>query len=156
MRSVTTALVLAALSGAMGIDAGATPGSDRVGAYAVIERVVFEPSANNPARIQIWGAFALANRQDTSLYGPVERGYLYFRAESPKELATKEWNDLKALAGTKRIVAFGTRFGTSTRLRSEGEKPEAPDVYVAGLGVQTIRPDTDYAPIKALAAYIKR
>jgi hypothetical protein len=154
MRSVAITLVLVVLGAAIGVDA--EPGSDRVGAYAVIERVVFEPGANNPDRIQIWGAFALANRKDTTLYGPVERGYLYFRAESPRELATKEWNDLKALAGTKQIVSFGTRFGMSARLRSEGEMPEAPDVYMAGLGVQTIRPDTEYAPIKALAAYIKR
>jgi hypothetical protein len=151
MRKVASASVLAVIVGAISLGA-----SDRVGVYAVIEKTVLEPNAINPDRIQIWGAFALANRNDPSQYSHVQRGYLYFSAGSQKELSSKEWNDLKTVAGTKGIVAFGTRYGLSARVRANSEMPRAPDTYAPGLGVETIRPDTDYAPIKALAAYINR
>jgi hypothetical protein len=153
MRKAAFVLVLAVIGAAISLGA-----SDRVGVYAVIDRVVLEPSATNPDRIQIWGAFALAKplARDGSEYGPVQRGYLYFKAGSQKELSSKEWNDLKTLAGTKRIVAFGARYGMSVQVRAESETPRAPDTYVTGVGVETVRPGTEYAPIKALTAYINR
>lgn len=151
MKNILAALALVVLGATIGLDA-----SDRVGVYAVIDKVVFEPNADNPERIRIWGAFAVATRNDNNLYDAVRRGYLYFSAAESRELARQEWNDLKALAGSKNIVAFGSRFGQSMRVRPEGEKPQAPDKYVMGIGVQTIQSDRDYAPIKALAAHINR
>jgi hypothetical protein len=151
-RKMTTTLAVLAIA-----IAGAAPGgSDRVGIYAIVDKVVLEPTAQNPERIQIWGAFTLASRQNTNLYDPVQRGYLYFTAASSKELTRTEWNDLKAVAGTGQIVAFASRFGLSARVRGENEKPQAPDRYVMGLGIATMRADRDYAPIRALAAYIDR
>ncbi|HWN99480.1 MAG TPA: hypothetical protein VNS63_09445, partial [Blastocatellia bacterium] len=35
--------------------------SDWTGVYARVDKVVFEPNAGAPERIQIWGAFALAS-----------------------------------------------------------------------------------------------
>lgn len=152
MKNIRAALAVVVLGGAtIGLHA-----SDRVGVYAVIDKVVFEPNAENPERMRIWGAFAVAMRNDNNLYAAVRRGYLYFSAADPRELMRREWNDLKALAGSRNIVAFGSRFGQSVRVRAEGEKPQAPDKYVMGIGVQTIPPDRDYAPIKALAAHINR
>jgi hypothetical protein len=151
MRNSAAALALAVLGAAIHLQA-----SDRVGVYGVVDKVVFEPSAENPERVQIWGAFAVATRNDRNLYEPVQRGYLYFTAGSSKELTRAEWNDLKSVAGTQRIVAFGSRFGQSVRVRRTTEQPQAPDTYVMGIGVNIIQPDKDYAPIKALAAHIAR
>jgi hypothetical protein len=151
MKRILAALALVVLGAAIGLDA-----SDRVGVYAVIDKVVFEPSEDNPERIRIWGAFAVATRNDNNFYDPVQRGYLYFTASESRELTRYEWNDLKALAGSKNIIAFGSRFGQSVRVRAEGETPRSPDKYVMGIGIQTIRSDRDYAPIKALATHITR
>jgi hypothetical protein len=151
MKSIRAALAIIVVAGAVGLHA-----SDRTGVYGVIDKVVFEPSAEKPERVQLWGAFAVASRNDNDAYDEVRRGYLYFTAADSKELARKEWNDLKALAGSNRIAAFGSRFGQSVQVRAESEKPQTPDNYVMGIGVQAVRADRDYPPIKALVAQIRR
>ena len=131
--------------------------SDRVGVYGLIDKVVFEPNAESPERVQIWGAFAIATREDRDLYDPVARGYLYFKLPAANDrLARAEWNDLKALADTNKIAAFSARFGQSVRLRAASEPPQSPDNYTLGVGVRVMRADIDHAPIKALAAHISR
>jgi hypothetical protein len=151
MKSLTAALATIVVAGAVTLYA-----SDRTGVYGVIDKVVFEPNADKPERVQLWGSFAVATRHDNDAYDEVRRGYLYFTAADSKELARKEWNDLKALAGSKRIAAFSSRFGQSVHVRAESETPQAPDAYVLGIGVQTVRADRDYPPIKALVAQIRR
>jgi hypothetical protein len=153
MRHAAAAVTLAlAVTGAVaGLSA-----SDRVGVYGIVDKVVFEPGADNPERVQIWGAFAVATRNDNDLYDPVKRGYLYFNTGESSRLARAEWNDLKSVAGTNKIVAFSSRFGQSLHVRESSEKPQTPDRYVTGTGVQTIRSNTDYPPIKALAGLITR
>jgi hypothetical protein len=153
MKNRLAAVALVVLGAAIGLHA-----SDRVGVYAVIDKVVFEPNAANPERIRVWGAFAVATRNDRNLYDDVRRGYLYFSAVESRELARREWKDLKALAGSKRVAAFGSRFGQSVRVRAEHEPPQQPDEYVVGIGVRAIRPESvaDYAPIKALSAHLNR
>ena len=150
MRNIlaASALVVAA---AVGLGA-----SDRVGIYAVVDKVVFEPGADTPERIQVWGAFAVATRNVRDLYDEVRRGYMYFRASESRELTRREWNDLKSLAGTGRIVGFSSRFGQEVRVRAADESPQSPDKYVLGIGIQTMRAARDYAPIRALAAHISR
>ena len=130
--------------------------SDRVGVYAVIDRVVFEPGAANPERVQLWGAFAVATRNNRDDYDPVQRGYMYFTAANARDLTRAEWNDLKSVAGTRKIVAFGTRFGQSVRVRGDHEKPQTPDRYETGIGVNIIQADKDYAPIRALIPHTNR
>jgi hypothetical protein len=151
MRHTAAAVALALAGLAIGVEA-----SDRVGVYAVIDKVVFEPSAANPERVQLWGAFAVAKPNDRDLYQPVQRGYLYLTAAESKSLTLAEWNDLKSLAGTKKIAAFSARFGQSLRVRRDDEKPQSPDRYTLGVGIQTIQPDRDYAPIRELSAHITR
>jgi hypothetical protein len=93
-------------------------GSGQVGIYAVVSKVVFEPNDKSPERIQIWGAFTLADGGNGSGGRTLtpRRGYLYFVLPSAAEnanlraTALKEWADFKAIAGANQAVAFG-RFG---------------------------------------------
>jgi hypothetical protein len=151
MRKMLMALPLLAAGAVVGLHA-----SDRIGVYAVIDKVVFEPASGTPERAQLWGAFAIARRNDSNYYEPVQRGYLYVALGDSRDLARREWNDLKALADGKNIVAFSTRFGQSLRLRPGSERPQSPDIYVVGLGVQTMRADSSYAPVHELASLIRR
>jgi hypothetical protein len=100
--------------------------------YAIVEKVVFEPSETNPERVQVWGAFAFAVRENplivfqrststpqnpspaparTELVSEPSRGYLYFALPQMQPdktaLVRAEWAELKALAGTGQAVAFG-------------------------------------------------
>jgi hypothetical protein len=152
MRTIRLALAITVVA-----TAGANlTASDRVGVYGVIDKVVFEPNAENPDRVQLWGAFAIATRTDRDYYQPVQTGYLYYKLPEDARLARAEWRDLNALAGTKKIAAFATRLGQSVRMRAASETPQTPDTYALGIGVQTIRADRDYAPIKAIATHISR
>ena len=51
-----------ALGGALLIAVGAR-GSDPVGIYALINKVVLEPKEGTPERIKIWGVFVLASER---------------------------------------------------------------------------------------------
>ena len=126
--------------------------SDPNGIYAFVDRVVFEPSDDKPERIQIWGGFALAKTENRHEYGEARRGYLYFKLRSgDEEVCKKEWADLKAVAGTKQLVSFGSRYEKALpTLRKAEAKPENPDVYPKGWGMNKVRP-RDYAPINQLA-----
>ena len=110
--------------------------SDPVGVYGIVEKVVFEPNDNAPQRIQVWGAFAVAQKTNPNDYQPAQRGYLYYTLTPGKEsICLTEWKDLKAVAGTGQPVAFGVRWTAKDRLRKSTEKAESPDVYTLGSGV---------------------
>ena len=110
--------------------------SDMVGVYAVVEKVVFEPNENAPQRIQIWGAFAVADRRNNNDYLPAQRGYLYYTVQPGKEeICRKEWADLKAVSGTGQGVGFGVRVNATNRVRQASDKIEAPNTYPIGIGV---------------------
>ena len=143
MKTVAT-LFLACLA------AGIARASDPVAIYSVIDRVVMEPNAQNPERVQIWGVFALAKPDNRNDYQAPQRGYLYFRLPASGNLARMEWNDLKTVAGTGVPVGFGSRWTMKARVRGPNDKPENPDPYEFGTGVVKIRSDTEYAPIKWL------
>ena len=137
--------------GLMAFVAPASHASDPTGIYAFVDRVVLEPSDTAPESIQIWGGFALANRENRDDYHPAERGYLYFKLRpGDEEVCKKEWADLKSVAGTKQIVAFGSRSDQpAPKVRKPDAKPESPDVHPKSVGVNKIRP-RDYAPINQL------
>jgi hypothetical protein len=115
---------------------------------------VFEPNATSPERIQVWGAFSLANKQDRNSYETPQRGYLYFSLKPGKEdVCRKEWADLKAIAGTDQVVGFGGRFMQTPRLRKAGEKAADPDEYPLNFGIYKISDRrSDYAPVRDLKA----
>src|SRR5258705_4942404 len=110
--------------------------SDMVGVYAVIEKVVLEPSEAAPQRVQIWGAFALSDQKSGSTYGPAQRGYLYYMCPAGQDTTCrKEWADLKAVAGKDTGVGFCARYKETGRIRKAGEKPSSPDAYPIRPGV---------------------
>jgi hypothetical protein len=93
---------------------------DPVGVYGVVDRVVFEPDATNPQRIQIWGVFAVAKTfevRDAEILGidlqsfrPARRGYLYYAVNANDVARTRQdWSRLSEAAGTGEPVAFGSR-----------------------------------------------
>src|SRR5258706_8456994 len=93
--------------------------SDPIGIYALIDKVVMEPSDAQPHRVQIWGAFSVAMRQYGDQYTVPVRGYLYYELPAEKSAVAKaEWADMQKAAGTGQIIAFGSRytqFGTIRR-----------------------------------------
>jgi hypothetical protein len=143
---VATFILLAALS------VGTARASDFVGVYALIDKVVFEPNADKPERIQVFGVFAIARADDRNLYQPAQRGYLYFTLpDTQRDLALREWSDLKAKAGSRTVISFGARSMTKApTVRKTAEKPASPDVYTLGFGLVESRSDTDYAPVKSV------
>ena len=135
----------------VGIGAGRALASDPVGIYALVDKVVFEPNETNPERIQVWGAFAIAEGYGYT-YKNAERGYLYYKANSEKPTACRnEWTDLKTVAGTGQIVAFGSRYGEKGKLRKKDTKAENPDVYPIAMGLTKVKERDDYEPLKQLA-----
>jgi hypothetical protein len=110
--------------------------SDPVGVYAVVEKIVLEPSDAAPQRIQIWGAFSLADRNHTDNYGPPERGYLYYSCPQGQDsVCRNEWADLKTVAGKNAGIGFGGRYKDLGRVRKADEKVASPDTYPIQLGV---------------------
>lgn len=145
LKPATVLLVLLSLG------AGRALGSDPIGIYALVDKAVFEPNETNPERIQIWGAFAIAEGYGYT-YKKAERGYLYYKVNPDKPTACRnEWTDMKSIAGTGQIIAFGSRYGEKGTLRKKDAKPEKPDLYPVAMGLTKIKDVKDYEPLKQLA-----
>jgi hypothetical protein len=122
--------------------------SDMVGVYAVVEKVLIEPSDAAPQRIQIWGAFALSDQKSGSAYGPAQRGYLYYTCPPGQDtVCRKEWADLKTMAGKDTGVGFGARYKDSGRIRKVDEKPASPDAYPIERGVVRLSAGHESLPV---------
>ena len=122
--------------------------SDFVGVYAVVERVVLEPSEPAPQRIQLWGAFALSDGKSGSNYGTAQRGYLYYDCPAGRETVCRtEWTDLKSVAGKDTGVGFGARYKATGRIRKADEKPAAPDLYPIERGVVRLSAGHESLPV---------
>lgn len=126
--------------------------SDRTGIYARVDKVVLEPNATAPERIQIWGAFALASKEDRNSYDAPQRGYLYYSCQpGQEEICRKEWADLKAIAGTNQVIGFGGRSAARSRVRQAKEKAADPDQYPVNFGlVKVSEMRSNYPPIPEL------
>jgi hypothetical protein len=110
--------------------------SDPMGLYAVVQKVVLEPSDTEPLRIQIWGAFAVSDTRNGDDYLSPQTGYLYYSCPPGAERTCRnEWADLKSVAGTGTGVGFGGRYLEAGRVRKATEKPEKPDPYPIKMGV---------------------
>jgi hypothetical protein len=127
--------------------------SDFTAVYALVDKVILEPNSDAPETIQIWGVFSMAKPNDRNDYLPVARGYLYFKPARNPEAARREWADLKEVAGSGQIVAFGSRSYPQARLRKAEERPENPDPYSTNAGLQKVRGRTDYPPVRAILDY---
>jgi hypothetical protein len=145
-------LPLMVLTAAVVFTAGTARASDPIGVFAKIDKAVVEPKEGTPERIQLWGTFCLADPKDRDSYLPPQKGYLYYKlpAEKP-EVAQKEWNDLKAKAGSGEVIGFSSRHGTQPKVRDAESKAENPDAYTLGFGlVKSGQRNSSYPPIKAL------
>ena len=108
--------------------------SDPMGVYCRVDKVILEP-AETPERAQVWGVCAVANQNDWYFQPPVA-GYFYYTVPAVRpDVARAEWQDLKSVAGTTEVVAFGRRYQPLGRLRPGTEKPASPDIYPLHLGV---------------------
>jgi hypothetical protein len=125
--------------------------SSAVGIFARVDKVVFEPNPDSPDRIQVWGVFSIADPANHT-FQPAARGYLYFKVDSNVETTRNEWNDLKQVAGTGQIVAFGN-FSGPRRLRKPDEKPDSPDPYTLDFGVQKVSGSTNNPPVRAILEF---
>jgi hypothetical protein len=130
--------------------AGALHASDRIAVYAKVDRVILEPNPGEPATIQVWGVFSVAQVGNPNDYQPPARGYLYYRLPSRVDLARREWADLQSVAGTGDIVAFGSRWEGVPRVRQSNDKPSNPDPYTLNAGLTKVRGNNQYSPIRAL------
>jgi hypothetical protein len=128
--------------------------SDPTATYARVDRVVMQPNADKPETMQVCGVFALPKPNDRNYYEAPVKACLFFKLpDNRQDAARAEWSDLKSVAGTKELVAFGSRSNWNVRVRKPEEKPENPDVYTPGFGVTKVRGRTDYEPIRALLEY---
>lgn len=134
--------------GACALAAVTLRASDMVGVYGVIEKVVLEPADAAPQRIQIWGAFALADGKSGSTYGPAERGYLYYTCPAGQEATCRtEWNDLRTVAGKDTGVGFGARYKEKGTIRRADTRPASPDVYPIERGIMRLSAGHESLPV---------
>jgi hypothetical protein len=102
----------------------------------VVDKIVMEPDANAPTRIQIWGTFIFCPNR-SSFSKPVS-GYLYYSAgEGQEEACRKEWAKLQKLAVEGHIVALGNcgEPKVDGHLRKASDKPVSPVSFPVGEGL---------------------
>jgi hypothetical protein len=131
--------------------------SGPIGVYALVEKVAFEPSADKPNQIKITGVFITAEDGSSGLYSAPQRGYLYLALPRGNEqLARREWEDLKSIAGSRQVVGLGSVWSgrAGVRVRKSDEEAKSPDDYPLGNGLVKINPDQPRA--KALLEYKDR
>lgn len=120
--------------------------SDRSAVFAIVDKVVLEPNDENPERIQIWGTFALIDKEKGD-FGDPQSGYLYYQAKAGGEDASRrEWLDLKRIAGTRQFVSFGraSKLKAVGSVRKSSEKVEKPADYPLNIGLFRIHEDADF------------
>jgi len=150
--------------------------------YGIVDKVTFEPNEITPTRVKVWGAFALTPPGDwrsptaNNSFGKPEAGYLYFKlpAGVTAEVAKKQWNDLKALAGSGKAIGFGrwdvnywgapkfdhkeTGFVLRTnppeqeslRVHAASEKDAKPVTYSIDTGIVTLQNSGNYSTLTTM------
>jgi hypothetical protein len=148
-----------------------------VGVYAMVQKVVFEPSEAAPKTLQIWGVFVWVDGGLKSP-GPInlpQRGYIYFKlpdGASQASAAKKQWTDIKAIAGSNQIIAFGDwRYSgpfedlyipvtgglEDVRVRKQAEAPAKPIAYPIKTGLLKIADDPAHESLRSLMkAFLQR
>jgi hypothetical protein len=85
-----------------------TLASTRVAVYAIIDDIELEPSSFEPERAWISGVFVVPTPVSSGLHEAPVRGHLYFSLNPAKPDATRrDWEELRAVAGTSNPVGFG-------------------------------------------------
>jgi hypothetical protein len=159
-RSAVVAFV-AALHLAVPLNAGEPQATGPFGIYGYVRRVVREPDASNPTRIQIWGTFSISVSRFPGEYHAPERGYLYFERSSGDDATLAEWAELQQLADTggpwiNAVGKYGitgfTRQDVTARVRTSDEKPANPDPYRGGRGVVKVSYGNEPSAVKMLGS----
>lgn len=79
-----------------------------LGIYATVNQVTFEPNDSSPNEIRISGVFVVPVPMSSGDYRAPEKGCLYLRiTPGTEELARRDWKQLKSVAGSDQVVAFG-------------------------------------------------
>ncbi len=147
VRSATVALAIAA-----GLQLAHASGP--IAVYALVDSVTFEPNGEHPERIRVNGVFITAEAR-SDLYSTPQRGYVYFTLPPQnKELALREWADLKSVAGTRQVVGLGSSSASQVRVRKADEEPKSPDTHP--LGNSMVKVNSDQPRAKALLEYKDR
>lgn len=116
MRTATFVLAFSLLVGLLPTPAMT---STRVGVYAIIDDVTFEPSDFEPERVRISGMFVVPQPISSGLHQLPSRGHLYFSLNHDAESTTRwDWEALKKAAGTGQVVGFGRYWMPCSNLRS--------------------------------------
>ena len=104
---------------------------DPVGAYCILEQVVVvDPNNDAPGRVEMWGAFALADPAVSGGYLRASRGYMYYVCPPGRSTACKsEWADLRWISGTGKAIGYGRRGKPIGRLRRDDDGVVSPDPY---------------------------
>ncbi len=125
--------------------------SDPVGVYATIDKVLLLPNAEAPVEAEIHGAFCFA-RGAGDYYTAPARGYVLFRAGSKPGEEVLQWRELLALAGSKQVIGFSSRYEQGLLLRATlpGEARPAAVTFPLGYGLQRVE-GVDYGPARELA-----
>ncbi len=147
VRPVTIVLAIAAC---LGVASASGP----IAVYALVDKVSFEPNADKPERVRISGVFITAEAR-SDVYSAPQRGSLYFALpKQNRDLALREWADLKSVAGTRQVVGLGSSWASKVRVIKPDEEAHSPDDYPLGNGLIKINPDQPRA--KALLEYKDR
>jgi hypothetical protein len=97
-----------------------------LGIYAIVDQVTFEPNGSEPNCVRIAGVFIVPFRMSSGGYQKPRRGYLYLKvAPGAEQASRKDWNELKTIAGSGNVVAFGQYWVPNP----EGESRPTPDIY---------------------------
>jgi hypothetical protein len=148
-----------------------------VGIYAMVQKVVFEPSEAAPKTLQIWGVFVWVDGGLKSP-GPINlplRGYIYFKlpeGAADAAAAKRQWADIKGAAGTNQVLAFGdwkyagpfedlyipvTGGQEEVRVRKQTEAPAKPIAYPIKTGLVKIADDPTHESLRSLMkAFLQR
>jgi hypothetical protein len=133
---------------------GVVTASGPICVYALVDKVAFEPSSDKPERIRISGVFSTA-KERSDVYLAPQRGYVYFRLPiADKELARREWADLKSVAGTRQVVGLGSSWHATVHVTTPNDNPTSPAEYPMGNGL--VKMNSDHPRARALLDYKER
>jgi hypothetical protein len=150
MKSIVYAATILAIALCVRVANASGP----IAIYALMDKVTLEPGTDKPDRIRISGVF-ITSEERPGAYASPQRGYLYFTLPAGnEELARREWADLKAVAGTRQVVGFGSSWGVRIPVRKTAGEATSPGPYPMGNGV--IKVNSEQPRAKALLDYKDR
>jgi hypothetical protein len=128
--------------------------SEPIGVFAILDKVVMKPNAEQPTEVELQGAFAVAEGSRGDYYRAPRRGSLRFSAGKKPEEAVAQWRELQKHAGSGVCVALSTRYEqhaaqSPLRVTPPGEPTAPPVPFGPGMGV-TVMQNVHYGPVREL------